>query len=114
MNWTGIVVGFFCFLIIGLFHPIIIKGEYYFGVKLWIAFLLLGIILTVSSLFCGNFILSSLLGVTAFTCFWSILEVFEQRTRVKKGWFPPGPSHGVEKPREEKQNEEEKFIKTDQ
>ena len=25
--------------------------------------------------------------------FWSILEIFEQRARVRKGWFPMGPSH---------------------
>ena len=24
-------------------------------------------------------------------CFWSIKEVFEQRERVRKGWFPKNP-----------------------
>ena len=38
-------------------------------------------------------IASALLGVLSFTCFWSILEIFEQRERVAKGWFPAGPSH---------------------
>ena len=32
-NWQGVVIGLCTFLIIGLFHPIVIKGEYYFGTK---------------------------------------------------------------------------------
>ena len=30
-NLTGLLIGGATFLIIGLFHPIVIKGEYYFG-----------------------------------------------------------------------------------
>ena len=30
-NLTGLVIGVATFLIIGLFHPLVIKGEYYFG-----------------------------------------------------------------------------------
>ncbi|MDE7418663.1 MAG: DUF4491 family protein [Muribaculaceae bacterium] len=37
-----------------------------------------------------------LLGVTAFSCFWSILEVKEQRERVRKGWFPANPKRNEE------------------
>jgi hypothetical protein len=29
--------------------------------------------------------------VFSFSCFWSILELFEQRERVRKGWFPKKP-----------------------
>ena len=29
-----------------------------------------------------------MLGILAFSCFWSIRELFEQEQRVKKGWFP--------------------------
>ena len=68
MNFSGLLVGLATFLIIGLFHPIVIKSEYHFGVRCWWVFLLVG--------------------VTAFSCFWSILELFEQRERVRKGWFP--------------------------
>ena len=35
--------------------------------------------------------LSTLLGVTAFSSLWSILELFKQRKRVEKGWFPVNP-----------------------
>ena len=32
-NLTGLVIGVATFLIIGLFHPFVIKGEYDFGVS---------------------------------------------------------------------------------
>ena len=42
-NLTGIVIGIATFLIIGIFHPMVTKGEYYFGVKIWWLFLVMGI-----------------------------------------------------------------------
>lgn len=82
------MVGLLTFLIIGLFHPLVIKGEYYFGVKCWWVFLLAGLVCVVLSVLAENQTVSSLLGVVAFSCFWSIKEVFDQRKRVEKGWFP--------------------------
>ena len=35
--------------------------------------------------------LSTLAGVIGFSSFWTIMEIFEQRQRVKKGWFPMNP-----------------------
>jgi len=32
------------------------------------------------------------LGVIGCSCFWSIKELYEQRERVKKGWFPDNPN----------------------
>lgn len=93
MNFTGIIVGFATFLIIGVFHPIVIKAEYYLGTKCWWMFLLSGIIFGAISLIVNNLILSTILGVTAFSSFWSILELFHQKERVRKGWFPEGPGH---------------------
>ncbi len=87
-NLLGIVIGLATFLIIGLFHPLVIKGEYYFGTKCWWVFAICGVVLAVASYLVDNVLWSSLLAVTAFSCFWSILEVFEQRRRVEKGWFP--------------------------
>ena len=43
MTWQGLLLGAATFLIIGIFHPIVIKTEYYFGTKPWWVFLLLGI-----------------------------------------------------------------------
>lgn len=91
LNFTGIIVAVATFLIIGLFHPIVIKSEYYWGVKCWWAFMVLGIVFLILSLITHNFITSMLLGVLGITFFWSIIEIFEQRERVRKGWFPKNP-----------------------
>ncbi len=88
MNFNGIFIGLAAFVIIGIFHPIVIKGEYYFGKKIWPIFLLLGIIFIAISLYIDETTLSSILGVTGFSCLWSIHEIIEQEERVKKGWFP--------------------------
>ena len=93
MNLTGIITGLATFLIIGIFHPIVIKAEYYLGTKCWWMFLIAGIIFGAISLIVSNLILSTILGVTAFSAFWSILELKEQKERVRKGWFPAGPGH---------------------
>ena len=55
--------------------------------------MLAGIVLGVLSLTSEGLIVSSLLGVTAFSSFWSILELKQQKERVRKGWFPKGPGH---------------------
>jgi branched-subunit amino acid transport protein len=91
MNFTGLIIGLATFLIIGLFHPIVIKAEYYLGTKCWWMFALAGIIFIVLSILIENIILSTILGVFGFSSFWSILELFEQKKRVEKGWFPKNP-----------------------
>ncbi len=93
MNFIGIIIGIATFLIIGLFHPIVIKTEYYFGAKFWWIFLLGGILFSVLSIIVENYIISTIFGVIAFSSFWSILELKQQKERVKKGWFPKGPGH---------------------
>lgn len=91
LNFSGIVIGVATFLVIGLFHPLVIKAEYYIGVKSWWLFLLLGIVACVASLLVADLTLSIILGVVAFSSFWSIGEVFQQKKRVEKGWFPANP-----------------------
>ena len=93
MNFSGLLVGLATFLIIGFFHPIVIKAEYYLGTGCWWIFLIAGIAFASLSVAVGNFILSTILGVVAFSSFWSILELFQQRERVRKCWFPKGPGH---------------------
>ena len=90
-NWQGVVIGLCTFLIIGVFHPIVIKGEYYFGTKCWWWFAVLGVVLLLAAMAVDSIMASALLGVTAFSSFWSILEIFEQQERVRKGWFPRNP-----------------------
>lgn len=91
MTLDGLIIGLGTFLIIGLFHPIVIKGEYHFGTRFWWCFLVAGIAFGVASLLVSNVLVSSLLGVAAFSSFWGILEVHQQQNRVKKGWFPRNP-----------------------
>jgi hypothetical protein len=87
----GLVIGICTFLIIGMFHPIVVKAEYHWSTRCWWLFLFLGIAGVVSSLCIENVVISSLLGVFAFSSFWSIKEIFEQEKRVQKGWFPKNP-----------------------
>lgn len=87
----GLTIGIATFLIIGMFHPIVIKAEYYFGTRPWWAFLLLGVAGIILSVIVSDVLWSSLLGVFSFSSFWSILEIFEQKKRVEKGWFPRNP-----------------------
>ena len=91
MNFTGLIIAVTTFLVIGLFHPIVIKSEYHFGTRCWWVFALAGIVLIAVSLAVRNDILSPVLGVVGCSCLWSILELFQQRERVRKGWFPMNP-----------------------
>lgn len=93
MYFQGIIIAVATFLIIGIFHPIVIKSEYYFGVKCWPVFAVLGIAFLAVSLYVSDVLYASLLGVTGCSLLWSILEIFEQRERVRKGWFPMNPKH---------------------
>lgn len=91
MNFSGIIVGLATFLIIGVFHPIVIKAEYHFGKRCWWAFAIAGVVFAAISLFMTNLVWSTITGVTAFSCFWSIHELIEQEKRVSRGWFPANP-----------------------
>ena len=97
MSWLteyhlgGLVIGISTFLIIGLFHPVVIKAEYYWGTRCWWIFLILGIMGIAGSLLINDLLVSSLLGVFSFSSFWTIKEVFDQRKRVLKGSFPMNP-----------------------
>lgn len=95
MNFNGLLVGLATFLIIGIFHPIVIKAEYYMGVRCWWILVVAGIVFGVLSVLTDNLVLSTILGVIAFSSFWSILELFHQKERVRKGWFPEGPGHRI-------------------
>ena len=92
MNFSGIIIGVSAFLIIGVFHPIVIKTEYYFGKKVWPVFLFVGVILIGASIGIDNIALSSITGIIGFSSLWSIHELIEQEQRVRKGWFPKNPN----------------------
>lgn len=93
MTLAGPIIGLATFAVIGLFHPVVIKTEYHFGTRPWPIFLLFGIACIVAALFVESTVGSAVLAVIGFSSLWSILELFEQRKRVEKGWFPKGPGH---------------------
>lgn len=88
----GILIGLSTFLIIGIFHPLVIKGEYYFGQKVNFLFATLGIIMIILAACSDSLFASAILSVVAFSSFWSIGEVREQKKRVERGWFPENPN----------------------
>ena len=88
INFDGLLIGIVTFLIIGLFHPVVVKAEYYWGTKCWWIFLVLGILGVIASLFIDSVFVSAICGVFAFSSFWTIKE---QEERVQKGWFPRNP-----------------------
>ena len=91
MNYSGLILGVATFLLIGVFHVIVVKGEYYFSKKIWPLFLAAGIASLFISLFISSPVISSLIAVFGISCLWSIRELFEQEDRVKKGWFTKNP-----------------------
>ena len=93
MYFHGIILGLASFLSIGVFHPIVIACEYHFTYKCWPCFLLAGLVLLSASALVSDIIFSAVLGVIGFSCLWSIVELFQQKKRVEKGWFPANPKH---------------------
>ena len=95
MNYSGIIVGAAVFLIIGLFHPIVIKMEYYWGKRSWWVLALAGAGFAAASLFVGSAVWATILGATAFSCFWGVHEIISQEMRVLRGWFPENPKRSA-------------------
>lgn len=112
MNITGLIIGVITFILIGLYHPLVIKGEYYFGTKVWTAFCLSGVVFAAISLFYDGLIGSVIFGVLACCSFWAIKEVFQQEARVIKGWFPMNPERKehYEKIRKKLKEKEKEFT----
>ncbi len=91
MNFEGALIGLAAFLIIGIFHPIVVKAEYYLSVRSWPLFLAVGLACIAGSLFVEGTTVSAVLGIFGFASLWSIRELHEQVERVEKGWFPRNP-----------------------
>jgi len=91
MYFTGIIIAVSTFLIIGIFHPIVIKTEYHTGTRFWWIFLVAGLACISGALFIENAVISALVGVIGASSLWSVGELFEQKKRVERGWFPKKP-----------------------
>ena len=91
MYFTGIIIAICTFLTIGIWHPIVIKTEYYWGTRPWIVYLVIGLAAIVAALFIENTLISAVVGVFGASALWGIGELFEQKKRVERGWFPKNP-----------------------
>jgi hypothetical protein len=91
LNFFGLVLGFITVLLIGLGHILVIKAEYYLGTKSWPLFLIFGLLSVIASVFVNSALLSGILGIGGFTFLWGNYELFRQKERVRKGWFPKNP-----------------------
>ena len=97
--FTGVIIAVCTFLIIGLCHPLVIKTEYYTGTRYWWLWLVGGIIFICAAFIIPNafesekmgIVMSSIFGVFGASLLWGIGELFAQKKRVKKGWFPMNP-----------------------
>ena len=63
MYFTGIIIAVCTFLTIGIWHPIVIKTEYYWGTRPWVVYLVIGLTAIIAALFIENAILSAIVGV---------------------------------------------------
>ncbi|MCR4919298.1 MAG: DUF4491 family protein [Prevotella sp.] len=91
LYFTGIIIAVSTFLTIGLWHPIVIKTEYRWGTRPWVAYLVIGLGCIVAALFIANTLVSAVVGVFGASALWGIGELFAQKRRVEKGWFPMNP-----------------------
>ncbi len=91
INLIGVIVGLASFLIIVFARYSCIAGEFYFTKKLWIVFLIVGILAVFISFLLTNIILSTIIAIIGFNYLWGINEIIEQEERVNKGWFPKNP-----------------------
>ena len=91
MHFDGVLIAAVTFLVIGLFHPLVIWAEYHFSKSCWPVFFAAGCLLIAVSLFTEDTRLSAVLAVTGACSLWSIPELFHQERRVKKGWYPENP-----------------------
>ena len=98
MYFTGLIIAVCTFLTIGIWHPIVIKTEYHWGTRPWLVYLIIGLACITAALFIENTVLSSVVGVFGASALWGIGELFSQKKRVQKGWFPMNPKRRHEYP----------------
>lgn len=91
MNTTGIFLGLFTTVAIGLGFVWVIKLEYYVGAHVAKAVAALGVTIVVASLFIHDFTLSAIVGIIGATIVWGATELPDQEERVARGLFPANP-----------------------
>ena len=98
MNTTGIFLGLFTTVAIGLGFVWVIKLEYYVGAHVAKAVATLGGVAVLASLFIPDFTLSAIVGIIGATIVWGATELPDQEERVARGLFPANPRKRARKP----------------
>jgi hypothetical protein len=80
MYFDGLIIGFAVFLMIGLFHPLVVKAEKYMGKKSKWIFAVVCLISVIMSMYALDWV-SIFWGCLGFSCFWSIFEIDKQEKR---------------------------------
>ena len=81
-------------ILTGIFHPVVVKCEYYFSARVWPVFLVLGLVSFWVSVAAENAAVSSIAGILGAILLWCIRELKEQEKRVANGWYPKNPKRG--------------------
>ncbi len=82
MQFAGIIVGIYTFIMIGVLHFVVVKIEQVIGSHIWPWFVVLGLVFGVASVMASDVLSSALLGVSGFLFAWSGPELKKQRERV--------------------------------
>ncbi len=90
IQFTGPLMGLLSFLVIGIFHPVVVKLEYAYGKKSWGLLFVPGVFFIILSLFVST-IWSIISGVVGFSMIWSTIEIFKQHNRVLNKQAKPNP-----------------------
>ena len=91
LNWTGIISGAAMIILTGIFHPVVVKCEYYFSARVWPVFLVMGLVSLGVSAIVEDGAVSSVAGILGAILLWCIRELKEQEKRVANGWYPKNP-----------------------
>lgn len=83
MQYSGIIVGVYTFIMIGVLHFAVVKIERVIGSHIWPWFVALGLVIGVASVMVTDVLVSALLGVSGFLFTWSGPELKKQRERVE-------------------------------
>jgi hypothetical protein len=82
MQYAGIIVGIYTFIMIGVLHFAVVKIERVIGSHIWPWFIVLGLVFGVASVMVSDVLASALLGVSGFLLAWSGPELRKQKERV--------------------------------
>jgi hypothetical protein len=95
LNWTGILLGLFSALVIGLGFVWVIRLEYYVGAYRWRWVLGAGLAMVASSLLMPNFALAAIVGILGGSIAWGAVELPHQEERVDHGLFRAHPARAT-------------------